>query len=72
MYLRWQSSIHSALFVLVAELIKAITNSLANTEATEQPVVGVTTVVVDSSTVAFVVTAVLAGGGRCALRAVHL
>lgn len=73
MYLKLQRrSIHSALLVLAAELIEAITDSIANTEATEQPVIRVATVMVDSSTVAFVVIAVLAGGSRCTLRAVRL
>lgn len=51
----------SALLVVVTELLKAIANSLAHAEAAEEPVIGMPTVVVDSTTVATIVVAVLAG-----------
>jgi hypothetical protein len=51
--------------LLVAKLVEAITDGLTNTETTEQPIIRVPPIVVDSSTVSLVVAAILAsrGGG---------
>jgi hypothetical protein len=54
--------------LLVAKLVKAVTDGLTNTETTEKPVIGVSPVVVDGSTVALVVAAVLASRGGSTLR----
>lgn len=53
----------SAFLIRVTELLEAIADGFADTEAAEQPVIRVSTAVVYGSTVAFVVTAAFAG--RC-------
>lgn len=49
--------------LLVTQLIEAVAHSLTNTKSTEEPVVGVSTIVVDGSTIALVIPAVLASWG---------
>lgn len=51
----------------MTELLDAITDSLAYTEAPKEPVIGVPTVVIDGSTVATVIVTVLAGWSGCPL-----
>lgn len=48
---------HSALLVRVAQLAETIADSFTNAEAAEEPIVRVSTVVVDCSAVTLVVTA---------------
>lgn len=63
-----ESSWASISTLLVTEFVKAVTDGLTNTETTEKPVIRVAPIVVDGSTVALVVAAVLASRCGSALR----
>lgn len=55
---------HSAFFVRVSEFPEAITDGFAETEATEEPVIGVSAIMIYGSAITLVVAAALPGQVR--------
>lgn len=69
----WENQVRtdncSAFFIMMTELLDSIADSITDTEATEEPVIRVATVVVYGAAVATVVIAVLASRGSRSLLA---
>lgn len=63
---------HSAILLVVTELLDTVPDGIAHTEATKEPVVRMATIMVDCAAIATVVIAILPSRSGCPLGEVLL